>query len=136
MHIGRLEKIGDDAMELSEQQSEWLQAGIENFNTGRFWHAHEDWEHLWKSLKGNTRQVRIDGIQGLIQIAAMLLNHERRKVRGVTNLWVKASAKLEPVMGGLFGVDISSLYEDSEPFHRDVEEFSLDTRVVRIKQQS
>ena len=123
-------------MELSEQQSEWLQAGIENFNSGRFWHAHEDWEHLWKSLKGNTSQARIDGVQGLIQIAAMLLNHERRKVRGVTNLWVKASAKLEPIMDGLFGVDISSLYVDSEPFHRDVDEFTLDTRVVRIKQQS
>ena len=66
----------------------------------------------------------------------MLLNHERRKVRGVTNLWVKASAKLEPVMDGLFGVDISGLYTDSEPFHRDVEEFTLDTRTVRIKQQS
>ena len=123
-------------MELSEQQAEWLRAGIENFNTGRFWHAHEDWEELWKSLKPNASQELIDGVQGLIQIAAMLLNHERRKVRGVTNLWVKASAKLEPVMDGLFGVDISSLYVDSEPFHQDVEEFTLDTRAVRIKQQS
>jgi len=121
-------------MELSEQQAEWLRAGIENFNTGRFWHAHEDWEELWKSLKPNASQELIDGVQGLIQIAAMLLNHERRKVRGVTNLWVKASAKLEPVMEGLFGIDISSLYTDSEPFHRDVEEFTLDTRIVRIKQ--
>ena len=66
----------------------------------------------------------------------MLLNHERRKVRGVTNLWTKASAKLVPVMDGLFGVDISSLYGDSEPFQQDVEEFTLDTRTVRIKQQS
>ena len=131
-----LESIGDDGMELSELQAEWLQAGIENFNTGRFWHAHEDWEELWKSLKPNASQELIDGVQGLIQIAAMLLNHERRKVRGVTNLWVKASAKLEPVMEGLFGVDISSLYVDSEPFHQDVEEFTLDARTVRIKQQS
>ena len=123
-------------MELSEQQVEWLQAGIENFNTGRFWHAHEDWEYLWKSLKPDASQELIDGVQGLIQIAAMLLNHERRKVRGVTNLWAKASAKLVPVMDGLFGVDISSLYVDSEPFHQDVEEFTLDTRTVRIKQQS
>ena len=123
-------------MDLTEQQVEWLQAGIENFNTGRFWHAHEDWEYLWNSLKPNASQELIDGVQGLIQIAAMLLNHERRKVRGVTNLWVKASAKLEPVMEGLFGIDISCLYTDSEPFHRDVEEFTLDTRTVRIKQQS
>ena len=123
-------------MELSEQQTSWLDAGIENFNTGRFWHAHEDWEDLWKSLKPNAEQELIDGVQGIIQIAAMLLNHQRRKARGVTNLWTKASAKLEPVKGGLFGIDIESLSEDSEPFHRDVEQFALDALTVRIQRQS
>ena len=123
-------------MELSEQQTSWLDAGIENFNTGRFWHAHEDWEDLWKSLKPDAEQELIDGVQGIIQIAAMLLNHQRRKARGVTNLWTKASAKLEPVKGGLFGIDIESLSADSEPFHRDVEQFSLDALTVRIQRQS
>ncbi len=123
-------------MKLSEQQSSWRDAGIEHFNAGRFWHAHEDWEHLWKSLKGNAEQKLIDGVQGIIQIAAMLLNHEREKVRGVTNLWVKSSAKLEPVIDGLFGIDIASLYTDSEPFHRDVDDFLLDASAVQIKQQS
>ena len=123
-------------MELSEQQTGWLDAGIENFNTGRFWQAHEDWEDLWKSLKPNAEQELIDGVQGIIQIAAMLLNHQRRKARGVTNLWTKASAKLEPVKGGLFGIDIESLSEDSEPFHRDVEQFALDALTVRIQRQS
>mgnify|MGYP001482207901 CR=1 FL=1 len=123
-------------MELSEQQASWLQAGIDNFNTGRFWHAHEDWEELWKSLKPNASQELIDGVQGMIQIAAMLLNHQRQKVRGVTNLWTKASAKLEPVRDGLFGIDIASLYADSEPFHRDVDLFSLDALTVLIKRQS
>ena len=123
-------------MELSEQQTGWLDAGIENFNTGRFWHAHEDWEDLWKSLKPDAEQELIDGVQGIIQIAAMLLNHQRGKARGVTNLWTKASAKLEPVKGGLFGIDIESLSEDSEPFHRDVEQFALDALTVRIQRQS
>tara|TARA_B100001179_G_scaffold204956_1_gene167981 strand:- start:402 stop:773 length:372 start_codon:yes stop_codon:yes gene_type:complete len=123
-------------MELSEQQAGWLQAGIDNFNTGQFWHAHEDWEELWKSLKPNASQELIDGVQGMIQIAAMLLNHQRKKVRGVSNLWTKASEKLEPVMNGLFGIDIASLYADSEPFHRDVDLFSLDALTVLIKRQS
>ena len=123
-------------MQLSEQQNAWLEAGIENFNTGRFWHAHEDWEDLWKSLKGVAEQDIVDGIQGLIQVAAMLLNHQRKKVRGVTNLWTKASQKLDPVIEGLFGVDIHSLYFDSEPFHRDVELFKLDALDVHLKRQS
>lgn len=123
-------------MELSEQQYSWLNAGIEHFNAGRFWHAHEDWEDLWKSLKGNASQDLIDGVQGLIQIAAMLLNHERRKSRGVSSLWIKSSSKLEPVIGGLFGIDVASLYTDCEPFHLDVEAFSLKAQTVKIKQQS
>ncbi len=123
-------------MELSEQQASWLQAGIDNFNSGRFWHAHEDWEELWKSLKPNASQELIDGVQGIIQIAAMLLNHQRQKVRGVCNLWTKASAKLEPVRDGLFGLDIARLYADSEPVHRDVDRFSLDALTVLIQRQS
>ena len=123
-------------VELSEQQVVWLDAGVEHFNAGRFWHAHEDWEDLWKSLKGVAEQKLVDGVQGLIQIAAMLLNHEREKVRGVTNLWAKASAKLDPVMGGLFGIDVASLYLDSEPFHQDVQQFKMTANHVKIKQQS
>ena len=123
-------------VELSEQQVVWLNAGVEHFNAGRFWHAHEDWEDLWKSLKGVAEQKLVDGVQGLIQIAAMLLNHEREKVRGVTNLWAKASAKLDPVMGGLFGIDVASLYLDSEPFHQDVQQFKMTANHVKIKQQS
>jgi hypothetical protein len=123
-------------VELSEQQVVWLNAGVEHFNAGRFWHAHEDWEDLWKSLKGVAEQKLVDGVQGLIQIAAMLLNHEREKVRGVTNLWTKASAKLDPVMDGLFGIDVASLYLDSEPFHQDVQQFKMTASHVKIKQQS
>lgn len=123
-------------MELSQQQLVWLNAGVEHFNAGRFWHAHEDWEDLWKSLKGVAEQKLVDGVQGLIQIAAMLLNHERQKVRGVTNLWAKASSKLDPVIDGLFGIDVASLYSESEPFHQDVERFEMTAKHVKIRQQS
>ena len=120
---------------LTKQQSDWLDVGVEHFNEGRFWHAHEDWEALWISLKGNASQELIDGVQGIIQIAAMLLNHQRKKARGVVSLWTKSSAKLRPVIGGLFGLDIASLYVDSEPYHLDVELFMLDATMVKIRFQ-
>jgi predicted metal-dependent hydrolase len=120
---------------LTTQQETWLEAGMVNFNTGRFWHAHEDWEDLWKSLKGVASQEIVDGVQGLIQLAAMLLNHERGKGRGVNNLWTKSSAKLRPVMDGLLGIDVSGLYSQCEPFHQDVETFALEPRDVRIERQ-
>ncbi|MEE3083527.1 MAG: DUF309 domain-containing protein [Candidatus Thermoplasmatota archaeon] len=121
--------------QLDSQQLNWLDAGIEHFNASRFWHAHEDWEDLWKSLKGVAPQEEVDGIQGLIQIAAMLLNHERKKVRGVVNLWNKSSVKLQPVIEGLFGIDVATLYSKVEPFSVDVDGFFLDPKTVKIEQQ-
>ena len=121
---------------LTKQQSDWLDVGVEHFNEGRFWHSHEDWEALWISLKGNAGLELIDGVQGIIQVAAMLLNHQRKKARGVVSLWTKSSAKLRPVIGGLFGLDIASLYVDSEPYHLDVELFMLDATMVKIRFQN
>lgn len=118
---------------LTKRQSDWLDIGIEHFNEGRFWHAHEDWEALWISLKGNASKELIDGVQGIIQIAAMLLNHQRKKSRGVVSLWAKSSAKLTPVIDGLFDIDIASLYSECEPFHLDVDSFSLDAVSVKIR---
>ena len=121
---------------LTKQQTDWLDVGVEHFNEGRFQHAHEDWEALWISLKGNAGQELIDGVQGIIQVAAMLLNHQRKKARGVVSLWTKSSAKLRPVIDGLFGLDIASLYVDSEPYHLDVELFLLDATMVKIRFQN
>ena len=118
---------------LTKQQSNWLDIGIEHFNEGRFWHAHEDWEALWISLKGNASKELIDGVQGIIQIAAMLLNHQRKKARGVVSLWAKSSAKLTPVIDGLFDIDIATLYAECEPFHLDIDSFSLNAVSVKIR---
>jgi len=118
---------------LTKQQSDWLDIGIEHFNEGRFWHAHEDWEALWISLKGNASKELIDGVQGIIQIAAMLLNHQRKKARGVVSLWAKSSAKLTPVIDGLFDLDIATLYAECEPFHLDIDSFSLNAVSVKIR---
>lgn len=121
--------------QLNAQQISWLNAGIEHFNAARFWHAHEDWEELWKSLKGVAPQAEVDGVQGIIQIAAMLYNHERHKARGVASLWIKASAKLNVVIDGLFGIDVVALFSLAEPFSEDVGIFSLDTSTVKIERQ-
>lgn len=42
--------------------------GVEEFNSGRFWHAHEFWEQGWVSLREPDKTY----IQALIQVAAVL----------------------------------------------------------------
>lgn len=41
-------------------------SGLEEFNAGNFFEAHEIWEELWNDLVGNPKVL----CQGLIQIAA------------------------------------------------------------------
>ena len=71
-----------EASPLSEDEAVLLEQGRQDFDNGRFWHAHEAWEDLWNSLKArHAPQAEILLVQGLIQTAALLYNHQRRKVR-------------------------------------------------------
>jgi len=55
--------------------------GVAQFNNARYWHAHEDWETLWRAAPEEDR----DFYQGLIQVAAGLLHLQRRNRRGARN---------------------------------------------------
>lgn len=60
------------------------------FNQVRYWHAHEEWERLWRAAGDEDR----DFYQGLIQIAAGLLHLQRRNARGARNKLSEGLAKL------------------------------------------
>ena len=71
-----------EASPLSEDEAVLLEQGRLDFDTGRYWHAHEAWEDLWNSLKQrNAVRSEVLLIQGLIQTAALLYNHQRKKAR-------------------------------------------------------
>ena len=109
---------------LSEQEQRWLDGGITEFNTGRYWHAHEDWEEMWKSLKAREADQRyILGIQGLIQTTALMLQYERQKTRGIVKMWGKLTDKLgtpeSPLFEDLWSVDIPKVLQEVLPFFTD-----------------
>ena len=109
---------------LSEQEQRWLDDGITEFNTGRYWHAHEDWEEMWKSLKAReTEQRYILGIQGLIQTTALMFQYERQNIRGIVKMWSKLTDKLgtpeSPLFENLWSVDIPKVLQDVLPFFTD-----------------
>lgn len=106
---------------LDAVQRSHLTAGMEEFNEGRFWHAHEDWEELWKSLKSESFEQRyIDALQGLIQTAALLFQYQRCNLRGVENMWSKCTAKLgapsTPLFPSLWGIDVTRLLHELSEF--------------------
>ena len=109
---------------LTDEQKSWLDAGIAEFDSGRFWHAHEEWEDLWKSLKAQDYDILyVRGIQGMIQSAALLFQVEKQNRRGVVNMWGKLTEKLgspeNPKIVDLWGIEVEPLLTTLHPFYLD-----------------
>tara|TARA_B100000401_G_scaffold113477_1_gene74098 strand:+ start:70 stop:501 length:432 start_codon:yes stop_codon:yes gene_type:complete len=122
--------------ELDEEQKNLFIEGCELFDEGKFWHAHESWEDLWKSLKPLEKPIETDAVQGIIQIAALLYNYERKKIRGVVNMASKLLTRLSGVKHGIWGVDVAGLRVSLIPFIRDASEnspkWNIETTSVHI----
>ncbi len=122
--------------ELDEEQKNLFIEGCELFDEGKFWHAHESWEDLWKSLKPLDKPIETDAVQGIIQIAALLYNYERKKIRGVVNMASKLLTRLSGVKHGIWGVDVAGLRVSLIPFIRDASEnspkWNIETTSVHI----
>ncbi len=73
--------------------SEYI-AGIEHFNAGNFYAAHEAWEEYWKVHSGSGN----DFYKGLIQVAIGLLHWERGNPQGARKLWATGRSYLQKYM--------------------------------------
>lgn len=78
-----------------------LAAGLADYRSGRFWHAHEHWEKLWRSLAAAEKSW----VQGLILLAAAAWHLERNRERVTRRLLALAAARLAgcPELPGVAG---------------------------------
>ena len=72
-----------------------LRRGIDLFNSGRYWDAHEVWEHEWMP---DRKGPEAGFYKGLIQIAAGCLHYSRRNRRGSVNKWRSGADYLRPFL--------------------------------------
>lgn len=84
--------------------------GVDLFNHGFYWEAHESWEGLWHAC--GRRGVLADFLKGLIQLAAAGVKHREGMPQGVTN-HARRAAELWRAMGQecLLGLRIAELIE-------------------------
>ncbi len=68
-----------------------LLAGVEQYNSGYFFEAHETWEELWLRSPWPFRQF----LQGLIQVAAAFVHLMRHEYPGTIRLLDEGLAKLD-----------------------------------------
>lgn len=86
-----------------------LLQGIEQFNEGYFFEAHETWEELWLPSPWPARQF----LQGLIQIAAAFVHLVRQEYPGTIRLLGEGRAKLAEFPPDYLGIDAGRLAGDA-----------------------
>lgn len=86
--------------------------GIDLFNHGYFWEAHEAWEAVWLAAG---QQATLPGriVQGLIQLAAAQLKRVIDNPRGARRLTDAGCAKLSEVDGVYFGIHLPRFVRDA-----------------------
>jgi predicted metal-dependent hydrolase len=90
-----------------------LERGLELFNRGLYWEAHEAWEEAWTP---DRRGVDSGFYKGLIQIAAGCLHYGRRNRRGAVNKWSGGAEYLRPYLPRHRGVELEPLVRRVDGF--------------------
>jgi uncharacterized protein len=89
---------------------EALERGIEHFNAGRFFEAHETWEFGWHPASEPER----DFWQGLIQIAVGYTHFGRGNAHGAETLLARGAARLALYDDGHMGLPVRQIAEAAE----------------------
>jgi predicted metal-dependent hydrolase len=92
----------------SASKEELLLNGIELFNNGRFFEAHELWEEAWKRSGGAEKTL----YQGLIHAAAAVIHTRRGNRDGAQSQFGKCAARLTPLAPRFMGLALEQLLAD------------------------
>lgn len=88
-------------MPLEEEKRVYL-AGIQQFNQGQFFEAHEIWEDAWNGTSGR----RSDFYRGLIQMAVALEHYRRLNALGVQKVFGSALELWASLPDRYMGLDL------------------------------
>jgi predicted metal-dependent hydrolase len=118
-----------------EEAEEKFRRGIEQFNRGEYFTAHETWEEVWLQ----TAEPEKTFLQGLIQVTAAYHHYTRENHAGTRSLLAAGLAKLEKFPARHRGCEIERLraavrrwIEDlaakREPGAEEIPKLGADTR--------
>jgi predicted metal-dependent hydrolase len=84
--------------------------GIEQFNAGRFFEAHETWEEVWLRSPEPERTF----LQGIIQIAAAFHHYSRGNCRGASSLLQAGLGRLASFPDAHRGIALGNLRQRAQ----------------------
>jgi len=82
-------------------------AGIELFNRGEFFEAHEVWEDVWRAAPEAEKKF----LQGLIQVAVAFHHHSKGNLAGARSLLERGRRNLAGYPENFGGINLSSLLQ-------------------------
>lgn len=89
----------------SHEKIRLFERGLEAFNSGHFFEAHELWEEVWLDSPHPQKAF----LQGLIQVAAAFHHYSRSNLRGTKNLLQEGLLKLDRFPEAHSGLELESL---------------------------
>jgi predicted metal-dependent hydrolase len=84
--------------------------GVELFNSGQYWKAHEAFEEAWLDETGEVRHL----YRGILQVGVTYLHVERRNYYGALKVYQRSKHWLAPFTDVCRGINIGKLKNDLE----------------------
>lgn len=88
--------------------------GIEEFNRGEYFEAHEILEDAWNEDQSAGREL----YRAILQVAVAYLQIERNNYRGAMKMFLRVRQWIDPLPDNCRGVDIAQLRADAENVHQ------------------
>jgi predicted metal-dependent hydrolase len=92
----------------AEQHGHFLR-GVELFNAGRHWHAHESWEAAWMGMGDGEADDAEIFLRALIQIASGIHLKRLGRYKGARSHLQKALPKLHLAPARFLGIDVAAV---------------------------
>jgi predicted metal-dependent hydrolase len=87
--------------------------GIELFNEGNYYDAHEELEEAWNEDQGPGRDL----YRGILQVGVAYYQIERGNYRGAVKMLLRVRQWLDPLPDTCRGVNLARLKEDVRAVH-------------------
>jgi hypothetical protein len=114
-----------DSSDIRQMYAREYLDGIEHFNAGRFFEAHEAWEEIWTRSEGQTKLF----YQALIQAAVALHHLERENYRGARSVYRNVMEKLPALPPVFLSLDVEDFSRQFESFFRNFIESGIDSPI-------
>ena len=96
--------------------------GVEHFNEGDYFDAHEIWEELWHEETGNARAF----LQGLIQTATALHHFRKGNLKGAKTLYESGTRLLNPYREVFWGFPVGKFLDELAQCFQELLSFHME----------